>query len=53
VTLFRKSDDKNEIDNDGDDGRSLNKWNGTYNVRKMYFHLFSIFVGIFNCFEGG
>jgi len=34
VTLFRKSDDKSEMDNDGDDGRKLNEWNGIKNVSK-------------------
>lgn len=28
VTLFRNDDDKNEMDEDGDDKKEINKWNG-------------------------
>ena len=29
VTLFRNDDDKNEMDEDGDDKKEINKWNGS------------------------
>ncbi len=32
VTLFRSFDDKNEMDNDGDDKTQLNKWTGQIDV---------------------
>jgi hypothetical protein len=41
--VFRKSDDKNEMDGDGDDNKELNRWEGTIkaNSNNLVIYLFS------------